>query len=233
MKDKQVIIEQGDKAAIRGKLIAHEGTHVVVQQSEGAVVSIAKADATALKSPDAAPPKPPDPPKTTTPDEPKDDWEWHKLGLFTFHGAAYSRWRTPNYASGGATYNLDAGVGFNFGPRFGVYALLGGAVGAKIRDKTVRANYGHFALSFLVRRKYIAFIPGIGLAISNRKGPDDARVQETGVAIPVKLMGLIPIKKSGKIEGLHITVGLAYDLAIMANTRPLNSIGLQVGVARF
>jgi hypothetical protein len=233
MKDKQVIVEQGDKPAIEGKLIAHEGTHAVVQTKDGGIASIAKSDATALKSADAAKPIPPEAPPATTPTKPKDDWEWHKLGLFTFHGVAYSRWRTPNYAAGGASYNLDAGVGFNFGPRFGVYALVGGAVGAKILNKTVRGNYGHFALSFLVRRKYVAFIPGIGLAISNRKGPDDARIAETGVAIPVKLMGLIPIKKSGKVEGLHVTIGLAYDLAIMANTRPLNSIGLQVGVARF
>lgn len=228
-----MIVERGDKPQVAGKLIAHEGTHVVVQGTDGTVVSIAKADATGLKSAEAAAPKPPDPPAAPPPSKPKDDWKWHKLGLFTFHGVAYSRWRTPDYAAGGATYNLDAGVGFNFGPRFGVYALMGGAVGAKILDKTVRGNYGHFALSFLVRRKYVAFIPGIGLALSSRKGPDDFHLKETGVAIPVKLMGLIPIKKSGKIEGLHVTIGLAYDLAILANTRPLNSIGLQVGVARF
>lgn len=234
MKDKQVIVEQGDKPPIRGKLIAHEGSHAVVQQADGSVASFAKSDATALKSADAATPKPPDAPPASSPKtKPKDDWEWHKLGLFTFHGVAYSRWRTPGYAAGHASYNLDAGVGFNFGPRFGVYALLGGAVGAKIRDKTVKGNYGHFALSFLVRRKYVAFIPGIGLAISGRKGPGDFSLQETGVAIPVKLMGLIPIKKSGKIEGLHVTIGIGYDLAIMANTRPFNSIALQVGVARF
>ena len=233
MKDKQVIVEQGDKPAIRGKLIAHQGTHAVVQQPDGSVASISKSDATGLKSADAAAPKPPDPPPATTSTKPKDDWEWHKLGLFTFHGVAYSRWRTPNSASGRASYNLDAGVGFNFGPRFGVYALLGGAVGTKIQKKTVKANYGHFALSFLVRRKFVAFIPGIGLAISSRKGPGDQQIQETGVAIPVKLMGLIPIKKSGKIEGLHVTIGIGYDLAIMAETRPFNSIALQVGVARF
>ncbi len=233
MKDKPVVLERGnDDAPVQGKLLAHEGTHAVVSTDDGAVVSVRKQDVTALKSPDTKPVTPPPPPAEKPIDKPKDDWKWHKLGLFTFHGVAYSRWRTPNYRSGAATYNLDAGVGFNFGPRFGVYALAGGAVGARLREKTVRGNYGHFALSFLVRRKYVAFIPGIGLALSGRRGPGDVMIRETGVAIPIKLMGLIPVK-AGRADELQITVGLAYDLAIMANTRPLNSIGLQVGVARF
>ena len=45
-------------------------------------------------------------------------------------------------------------------------------------------------------------------------------------------MGLIPVK-AGRVDELQITIGIGYDLAIMANTRPLNSIALQVGVARF
>jgi hypothetical protein len=241
MKDKPVILERTAGEPVKGKLIAHEGTHAVVLQDDGAVTSVPKQEVAALKSADAVPPSDatppaapaPDAPKPATPTKPKDDWKWHKLGLFTTHGIAYSRWRTPHYVSGGATYNLDGGVGFNFGPRFGVYALVGGAVGARLRDKTVRGNYGHFALSFLVRRKYVAFIPGIGLAVSGRRGPDDQRVRETGVAIPIKLMGLIPIKKAGRADELQIMVGIGYDLAILANTRPLNSIAFQVGVARF
>ena len=237
MKDKKVILERVEGEPVNGKLIAHEGMHAVVLQDDGVITSVAKQDVAALKSGDVAPPAPPaagkDAPTPPTPTKPKDDWKWHKLGLFTTHGVAYSRWRTPHYVSGGATYNLDGGVGFNFGPRFGVYTLVGGAVGARLRDKTVRGNYGHFALSFLVRRKYVAFIPGIGLALSGRRGPDDQRVRETGVAIPIKLMGLIPIKKAGRADELQIMIGLGYDLAILANTRPLNSIALQVGVARF
>lgn len=232
MKDESVVVERVEGDPVSGKLIAYEGTHAVVQTDDGKIVSVAKADVTALRVPEA----PPLPPAPTEPPPPKpkvDDWKWHKLGLFTFHGVAYSRWRTPNYTAGGASYNLDAGIGINFSSRFGVYALMGGAVGAKIREKLVRANYGHFALSFLVRRKYVAFIPGIGLAVSGRRGPDDQRVRETGVAIPIKLMGLIPIKKAGRADELQIMVGIGYDLAILANTRPLNSIAFQVGVARF
>lgn len=231
MKDKRVVIERGEADPVEGKLVAHEGTHAVVQSDDGKIVSVVKADVTALKVPEP-PPAPPAATEPIAPPKPKDDWKWHKLGLFTFHGVAYSRWKTPNYAAGGASYNLDAGVGINFSSRFGVYALLGGAVGAKIRDKLVRADYGHVALSFLVRRKYVAFLPGIGLALSSRRGPEDIRVRETGLALPIKLMGLIPVK-AGKIEGMHVTIGLTYDLAILVNTRPLNTIGLQVGVARF
>lgn len=210
---------------MQGKLLAHEGTHVVLQQQDGTIASVAKTDAVALATPTAPTvPKPVDKPIT----KPKPTWKYHKLGLFTLHGVGYTRWRNPAFADGGASYNLDAGVGFNFTERFGVYALVGGAVGARIHDKQTHGALGHFAVSFLVRRKYIAFIPGIGLGVGGMRGPGDLRVRETGVAIPLKLMGLIPLPKD-----LTLTVGLGYDLAILAETRPLQSIALQVGVARF
>ncbi|MFO0633585.1 MAG: hypothetical protein U0168_12105 [Nannocystaceae bacterium] len=197
---------------------------MVLQQPSG-TVSVAKADAVALATPT--------PPTVLQACRQADhqaqaDVKYHKLGLFTLHGVGYTRWRTPSFAAGGESYNLDAGVGFNFTERFGVYGLVGGAVGARILDKQTHGSLGHFAISFLVRRKYVAFIPGIGLAVAGRRGPGDARVRETGVAIPLKLMGLIPLPKD-----LTLTVGLGYDLAILAQTRPLQTIALQVGVARF
>jgi hypothetical protein len=92
----------------------------------------------------------------------------------------------------------------------------------------VRGNYGHFALSFLVRRKYVAFIPGVGLAVSGRRGPGDDRVRETGFALPVKLMGLVPLPKD-----LALGIGLTYDLAIMADARLFQTIGAQLTLARW
>lgn len=229
MRDKPVVLERRDGEPVRGKLIAHEGTHAVVQQQDGKVVSIAKADVASLASdePKAATPAPADAtPPAKQPAKPT--WKYHKLGLFTLHGIGYTRWRTPTLRDGGASYNLDAAVGFNFSERFGVYALVGGAVGANLASKTVKGHYGHFALSFLARRKYIAFIPGIGLAVAGRRGPGDGALRETGLAVPLKLMGLIPLPKE-----LTLTVGIGYDLAILAQTRPLQSVSFQIGVARF
>jgi hypothetical protein len=228
MKDKQVVIARRGADPVRGKLIAHEGTHVVVVQSDGQVATIAKTDATAIEL-DQATPKPTgdkDGKPVAGKKEPK--WKYHKLGVFTLHGIGYSRWRTPEYRTGAATYNLDAGVGFNFSERFGLYALVGGAVGGRILHKDARGHFGHFALSFLARRKHIAFLPGIGLAVSSRRGPGDAFIRETGVAIPLKAFGIIPLPKD-----LSLLIGLGYDLAIMARTRPFQTFTLQVGVARF
>jgi hypothetical protein len=229
MKDKQVVVERRGGAPVRGKLIAHEGTHAVIVQQDGQVASIPKSDATGLKLDEPAPGKPTaDTSSKPIAEKKAPKWKYHKLGLFTLHGVGYSRWRTADYRTGAAAYNLDAGVGFNFSEKFGVYGLVGGAVGARILDKEARGQYGHFALSFLARRKYIAFLPGIGLAISSRRGPDDAFVRETGVAIPLKLIGMIPLPKD-----LSFLIGLSYDLAIMARSRPFQSFALQVGVARF
>jgi hypothetical protein len=231
MKDKQVVIERREGDPVRGKLISHEGTHAVVVQQDGQVATIPKTDATALKL-DVPEPTTPTDDKGTTPTTPSKkktpQWKYHKLGVFTLHGVGYARWRTPSYRSGGAAYNLDAGVGFNFSEKFGVYGLIGGAVGARIDDKQVRGNYGHFALSFLARRKYIAILPGLGLAIASRRGPNGAFIRETGFAIPVKVFGIIPLPKD-----ISLLVGVGYDLAIMAQTRPFQTISVQVGVARF
>ncbi|MBC8070886.1 MAG: hypothetical protein IAG13_21340 [Deltaproteobacteria bacterium] len=228
MKDKQVVVERREGAPVRGKLIAYEGTHAVIVQQDGQVASISKGDATALKLDDPAAGKPAGDAAKPIAEKQAPKWKYHKLGLFTLHGVGYSRWRTPDYRTGGAAYNLDLGFGFNFSEKFGVYGLVGGAVGARIRDKEARGQYGHFALSFLARRKYIAFLPGIGLAISSRRGPGDEFIRETGVAIPIKLIGMIPLPKD-----LSFLIGLSYDLAIMARSRPFQSFALQVGVARF
>lgn len=226
-----MLVERKSGAPVRGKLIAHEGTHAVVVQQDGQVATIPKSDATALKLDEPTPATKPVDDKSGKPiaQKKKDpQWKYHKLGVFTLHGVGYARWRTPSYRSGGAAYNLDAGVGFNFSEKFGVYGLIGGAVGARINDKHTRGNYGHFALSFLARRKYIAILPGIGLALASRRGPGNAFIRETGVAIPVKVFGIIPLPKD-----LSLLVGVSYDLAIMAQTRPFQTVSVQVGVARF
>ncbi len=228
VKDKPVVVERSDGTTVRGKLVAHEGTHAVVVQNDGNVVSLAKADVKVLKSDDGKAPA--DKPPTTPPPEekPKPTWKYKQLGLFTSHGVAYTRWRGSAYRDGSASYMLDVGVGYNFSQRFGVYALIGGSVGARLVGGAVKANFGHFALSFQFRRKYVAIIPGIGLALSGRRGPGDEFLKETGVAIPVKFMGMIPLPKD-----LFLGLGLGYDLAIMADARLLNSIGFQITVGRW
>ena len=230
MKDKQVVIERKQGEPVRGKLIAHEGTHVVVAQQDGQVATIAKSDATALKLDEPTPGKPVDDKSGKPIAQKKKDpkWKYHKLGVFALLGVGYARFRTPSYRSGGAAFNIDGGVGFNFSEKFGVYGLVGGAVGARINDKQTRGQYGHFTLSFLARAKYIAIMPGIGLALASRRGPGSSFIRETGVAIPVKVFGIIPLPKD-----LSLLVGIGYDLAIMAQTRPFQTIGVQVGVARF
>jgi len=217
-------VERRGAPAVRGKLISTEGDHAVVMGDDGQVTSIPKRDATSLKAEDGKAAEP----ATPTGKKAGPDWKYKKLGLFTSHGVGYARWRSSDYRDGGAAYLLDIGVGFNFTERFGVYGLIGGAVGARLQDKSVVGHHGHFALSFLARGKYIAFIPGIGLAMNTRKGPGDGRIREMGVAIPVKLMGVIPLPKD-----LFLGIGLAYELAIMGDTKPFQTIGGQVTVGRW
>jgi hypothetical protein len=231
MKDKRVAIERRDGTTATGKLIASEGTHAVLMGDDNTVVSIPKDDAVGLKveEPAAEPALPTEPPpeEEAEDEKPPEAWPYKKLGVFTSHGVAYSRWRASTMRDGAATYVLDAAIGYNFSHRFGVYGLFGGAVGAKLLDGNVRGNYGHFALSFLVRRKYVAFIPGLGLALASRRD-SDGLVRETGFALPVKLMGVIPLPKD-----LFLGIGLTYDLAIMADTRLFQTIGAQVTFGRW
>jgi hypothetical protein len=224
-RDQQVVLERRGGSPVRGKLIASDGDHAVVMGDDGQVQSIPKSDVTSLNAADGKP--------AAKSEEPvgkkkQSDWEYKKLGLFTSHGVGYARWRTKDYRDGGAAYLLDLGVGYNFSERFGIYALIGGAVGARMRDKSVVGHQGHFALSFLARRKYIAFLPGIGLAMGNRRGPGDLRIREMGVTFPIKLMGVIPLPKD-----LFLGIGISYELAIMGATRPWQAIGGQFTVGRW
>ncbi len=225
-RDQKVTLERKQGAPVRGKLIAHEGDHAVVMGDDGKVVSVPKSDVTAMEVDDNAAKKADD--EAAKPGKKEPDWKYKKLGIFTSHGVGYARWRTPDYRDGGAAYLLDVAVGFNFSERFGVYGLIGGAVGARMQDKSVVGHQGHFALSFLARRKHIAFLPGIGLAMGNRKGPGDLRIREMGVTFPIKLMGVIPLPKD-----LFLGIGISYELAIMGATRPWQAIGGQITVGRW
>jgi hypothetical protein len=228
-RDRNVTLERRKGKPVRGKLIAHEGDHAVVMGDDGKVVSVPKADVTSMKAEDAAP-KPATEEKATKPAEEKKgpDWKYKKFGILTSHGVGYARWRSPEYRDGGAAYLLDVALGFNFSERFGVYGLVGGAVGARLQDRSVVGHQGHFALSFLGRGKHIAFLPGIGLAMGNRKGPGDQKIREMGVSFPIKLMGVIPLPKD-----LFVGIGISYELAIMGSTRPWQAIGGQVTVGRW
>ena len=250
MADRPLTVELRDGSTVSGKLIATEGTHVVLMGEDNVVNSVAKADAITVRAQEATEAAPTDatpqeaipetkpinPPaeegtdrKPISEDQPtKEEWPYKKLGVYTSHGIGYSHWRGSSYRSGGATYALDAAVGYNFSHKFGVYGLIGGAVGARLLGGSARGHYGHFALQFLVRRKHFAFLPGIGLAMSTRKGPNNQVIKEAGLAVPLKLMGLIKLPKD-----LFLGIGMGYDLAIMADARLAQTISGQVTVGRW
>ncbi len=247
MADRPITVELRDGTTLSGKLIATEGTHVVLMGEDNVVNSVAKTEAITVRAQEAAAPadadtpapdaipetKPIDPPPEEGTDrkpipESKSEWPYKKLGVYTSHGIGYSHWRGSSYRSGGATYALDVGVGYNFSHKFGVYGLIGGAIGARLLDGAARGHYGHFALQFLVRREHFAFLPGIGLAMSTRKGPGNRIIKEAGLALPLKLMGLIKLPKD-----LFLGIGMGYDLSIMADARLAQTISGQVTVGRW
>jgi hypothetical protein len=148
--------------------------------------------------------------------------------LFTSHGIAYSHWRTPSFREGRAAYALDLGIGYNFNAKLGLYGLFGGAVGTRLVDKEARASVGHFAAALRYKRKYFAFLGGLGLAVGGVRGPDDDRYRGSGLAIPIRMMGVIPLPKE-----LFLGIGGGYDFAILQKGRMVNALSVQLTFGRW
>lgn len=151
------------------------------------------------------------------------------LGAFTMQGVTYSHWRGEGINAGHASYAMDWGVGANFSPRFGMYAMAGGLLGAKIDDRRTKANYGHIAALFVFGGKYYYSTVGAGVAFSRLRYESGRLEKDRGLAIPFKLVGKIPLPKK-----LYIGLGLTYEFAAVRGFgRYVNAIGGQIVFGRW
>jgi hypothetical protein len=224
MLDKQVEIDVGD-ATHEGKLAAVSEDTVVLLDDNGAVQTLPKKDATALRlaKPEPAA-KPAEAPKKSAPEKKED---YAKLGIFTTHGVSFAHWRTQDYRSGSAAYALDLGAGYNFRDTIGLYGVFGGNLAARIVDKQVKGNMGHFSAMVRFKKKYFALLAGLGVAWSRLDEPSQT-AKDVGVVIPLKLMGHIPLPKH-----FYIGIGVGYEIAIFAKGRLFNAPSLQFVLARW
>ncbi len=238
MLDRNVIVQTGS-GEISGKLVSITEDEAVLVDDTGNVTTVRRAEVSSLKLREATPA----PPAATTPaaqpatttdkdekdGEAEDNKPRHRLGLFTSHGVAYAHWyRRNRFGDGAATYALDLGVGVNFSERHGLYLLLGGMVGAHGLDRPTNGHYGHVAAAFRIKRKYIAFIPGIGAGFTALQDPDGGWKRYAGLALPFKLMGLIPLPKE-----LFLGIGVGWDLAFLQDRHVFNGISGQITVGRW
>ncbi|MCX4243546.1 hypothetical protein [Paraliomyxa miuraensis] len=154
------------------------------------------------------------------------------LGAFTMQGATYTHWRDKGDTgvnAGHASYAMDFGLGANLSPGFGMYAVAGGLLGAKIDDATIKANYGHLAVLFAFGGKYYYSTVGAGVAFSRLRFPDDTLAKDKGLSLPMKLVGKIPLPKK-----LYLGLGLTYELGMVAGfSRFINGIGGQIVFGRW
>jgi hypothetical protein len=151
------------------------------------------------------------------------------LGAFTMQGATYTHWRGSGVDAGHASYAMDFGVGANLSPGFGMYAVAGGLLGAKIDDEQTNANYGHVVALFAFGGKHYYSTVGAGVAFSRLRFPGDRLEKETGLALPFKLVGKIPLPKK-----LYLGLGLTYELGMVGGfTRFVNGIGGQIVFGRW
>jgi len=168
--------------------------------------------------------------------ERRENREHALLGAFTMQGATYTHWRGDGIKAGGASYAMDFGLGANLSPNFGLYAMVGGLLGAKIQDDRINANYGHAAVVFAFSRKYFMSTIGAGLAWSRLRATEGSLVgdgitlhRDRGLALPVRLVGKIPLPHK-----LYIGLGLTYELGVVRGfSRAINGIGGQIVVGRW
>lgn len=235
MLQKEVVVEHAGGEPVQGKLVALSADTAVIVGADGQVQTVLKSNATKLSVPQQAEATAPKPASSATdgkpveqPDQEKDDEEdYAKLGLFTAHGASYAHWRTSDFREGAAAYALDVGVGYNFKKSIGLYLMLGGHVGAGLLDKSMRASLGHLAMMFRYNRKYFAFLGGVGLGWSGQRTADGTQ-RAIGAAIPLRLLGKIPLPKHW-----FIGLGAGYEPAFLKGPIVVNTVTLQFVVGRW
>jgi hypothetical protein len=233
MMNQDVTLETATGEPVTGKLIAVTSDSAVVVGADGNVTTVLKTDVTALKTATIEePPAESKPANPETEDEAKEvdpkkkERTLPKLGLFMAHGVSYAHWQTRDYGGGSAAYALDFGAGYNVSDKFGVYGMVGGNVAAKIWDDRVKANSGHANLMLRYRRKYFAFMGGIGVGW-NRLAQTNQTTRAIGASIPLRLMGIIPLPRH-----LWLGIAAAYELQILGGGRVFNGIGLQILLGR-
>lgn len=245
VRGKQVTIATAN-GDVEGELATTDGDTLVVIADDGAVQTVPKASATAVRvRKTAAPAKPAsqiappiveDEKKDEKKGDEKDDEKKDKkkkrehalLGAFTAQGAAYSHWRGEGVNAGHAAYAMDFGVGVNPTPGFGMYAMGGGLLAAKIDHKTIRANYGHLAFMFAFGGKYYFSMIGAGVAFNRLKFETETQ-KDIGLALPMKLFGRLPLPKH-----LYLGIGISYELGMVRGfNRFVNGIGGQIVFGRW
>ena len=251
LEGKQVVIETAS-GPVEGELASVRGETLVVIASDGTVDSVPKSTATSVRvaKRDPAPPMPTTPPPATSADtrgepsvsdedaepsradkrkERRDNRSHALLGMFSAHGAAYAHWRGEGVRAGHAAYAMDWGLGFNATPAFGMYAVAGGLLGARIDDKQIRANYGHVAFMFAFGGKYYHSMFGAGAAFSRLRSDELGLQKDAGLALPLKIFGKIPLPHK-----LYLGIGLSYELGLVRNFgRAVNGIGGQIVLGRW
>ena len=253
-KNVEVTTPSGPK---QGELASSEGDSIVLIAADGEVQTIPKAQASGVKvvkapspasemaSLEAGPEPPPEDgargeesgeedeeltPAQQRRKERREKREHALLGAFTMHGATYSHWRGNGINAGHASYAMDWGIGANFSPSFGMYAMVGGVYGARIDNKTVRANSTHIAALFAFGGKYYYSTVGAGVGFNRLRFPDPRGLEkDVGLSLPFKLVGKIPLPKK-----LYIGLGLTYEFgAYDGFSRYLNAIGGQIVFGRW
>ncbi len=255
---------QTNSGVFRGELLRSEGAEVVLVREDGSVATVPKSSAASVRvvqPPPAAPEQqiaaldaPPDAQPAAGEDDAEEEdeeltagekrrkerrekREHALLGAFSMHGATYSHWRGDGVNSGHASYAMDWGAGFNFSKNFGLYAIAGGLLGAKIQgpddemggETSIKANYGRVGGIFAFGGQWYYTTLGAGAAFSRLRFADGTLQRDTGVGIPSKVMARIPLPQK-----FYIGIGLTYELAIFRNFgRTINAIGGQVVVGRW
>jgi hypothetical protein len=246
VRGKQVTIATAD-GDVEGELATTEGDTLVVIADDGTVQTVPKASAKSVRvrkvdppapsKPEIAPPVVDEKKDEKKKDEEKSDDEKKDkkkkrehalLGAFTAQGAAYSHWRGDGVNAGHAAYAMDFGIGVNPTPGFGMYAMGGGLLAAKIENKTIRGNYGHLAFMFAFGGKYYHSMIGAGVAFDRLKF-DDRTEKGIGLSLPMKLFGKLPLPKH-----LYLGIGLSYELGMVRGfSRFVNGIGGQIVFGRW
>jgi hypothetical protein len=256
LEGKQVVISTAN-GPVEGELASVGGETLVVIAPDGSVTSVPKSTATSVRVAKAEPSggaaMPTTPPPATSgggdsgasaDDDAADDDEspgaarrrerrenrsHALLGMFTAHGAAYAHWRGDGIQAGHAAYSMDWGLGFNATESFGMYAVAGGLLGARIDDKSVRANYGRVAFMFAFGGKYYHSMFGAGAGFSRLRFEDGELQKDVGLALPLKIFGKIPLPHK-----LYLGIGLSYELGLVRNFgRAVNGIGGQIVLGRW